>query len=126
MLDQAVQGSLLRRVVLHWVLCLWSTTVAAWVWAVASDAAPASYLDTLAQLLPALLGSMIVLPLAMADMLRISNRFVGPVSRLRNAMKRLSQGDNVEPLQPRRGDCWSDLIDRFNLLLKRATINSAP
>jgi hypothetical protein len=120
MLDQAVQGSLIQRVVVHWILCLGSTSVSAWVWAVANDPARASFLETLKQLSPAMLGSLLILPLAMADMLRMSNRFVGPVSRLKNALRRLSRGDTVVPLQPRRGDYWSDLIDWFNSLLEQS------
>jgi hypothetical protein len=114
MLDQMVQGTLIRRVVYHWFLCLFSTATAGWVWMVWTDPQLRSPLDTLQQLWPALFGSLLALPLAIADMLRTSNRFVGPVLRLRNAMKCLVMGDWVDPLRPRQGDFWGDLIDRFN------------
>jgi hypothetical protein len=116
MLDQLVQGVLIRRVVLHWLLCLLSTGLAAWVWAVWTEAEGASPLGTLRQIWPALVGSLLALPLAIADMLRTSNRFVGPVLRLRNAMKCLVLGDWIEPLRPRQGDFWADLMERFNQL----------
>jgi hypothetical protein len=114
MLDQAVQGALIRRVVIHWCLCLTATVVADWIWNVWTEPDRASMARTLQQFGPALVGSLLVLPLAIADMLRTSNRFVGPVLRLRNAMKCLVMGDWVAPLRPRHGDFWGDLIDRFN------------
>jgi hypothetical protein len=116
MLDQAVQGALLVRVVGHWLLCLVSTAVATWVWSVWRDPQPLTPLGALRQVGPALIGSLLVLPLAMADALRMSNRFVGPVLRLRNAMKCAAMGDDVAPLRPRQGDHWNDLIERFNQL----------
>jgi hypothetical protein len=119
MLDQMVQGILIRRVILHWFVCLASTALAAWVWSVWSGRPQPSLLTTLRDLAPALLGSLLILPLAVADMLRTSNRFVGPVLRMRNAMKRRLLGDSIAALRPRRDDFWSDLFERFNQLQRQ-------
>ena len=117
MIDQSVQGSLIARVVLYWLLCLLATAGSAWCWTQwRSDAALESVLPIL---VPALLGSLTVLPLAIADVLRVSSRFVGPVHSIRNALKRVDMGDSVSPLKLRKGDHWSDLVTRFNQLLDR-------
>ena len=121
MLDQDVQGVLIGRVVRYWFLCLASTVLAAWVWSAWSEPQAMSPLAMLRHLTPALVGSLFVLPLAIADMLRMSNRFVGPVFRLRNAMKCIVLGDDIEPLRPRSGDYWNDLIERFNQLHRELT-----
>ena len=40
-----------------------------------------------------------LLPIVMMDVLRLSNRFVGPVKRLREGLKDLAQGKQVKPLK---------------------------
>lgn len=124
MIDQPVQGSLIARVVLYWFLCLGATALFAWCWMVWIDPVrdgKEEICQRLSSLMPALVGSLIVLPLAIADVIRVSNRFVGPVHSLRNALKRLVMGDSVGPLELRDSDQWNDLILRFNELLPRLT-----
>jgi hypothetical protein len=119
MIDQEVQGALIGRVVLYWIVCQATFVVSygAWqyVW-LPTGASPAGLPLRLAGLIPALLGSLLFLPLVIADVLRLSNRFVGPIWNLRNAMKRFELGDAVPPLELRRGDYWQDLLRRFNRL----------
>jgi hypothetical protein len=50
----------------------------------------------------------------MMDVLRFSNRFVGPVFRTRMALKELAIGRPVEPLQFRDDDYWRDLARDLN------------
>ncbi len=120
MIDQTVQGTLIARVVLYWFLCLGSVVLYAWcsmVWMEPEGAEP--IWRRLSRLMPALLGSLSVLPLAIADVIRASNRFVGPIHHLRNAFKRLVIGDAVRPMELRSSDHWNDLVLRFNQLLPR-------
>ena len=112
---------------MHWLLCLGSTALSLWCWMVWIDPGRGggSIWQRLSALMPALIGSLIVLPLAIADVIRVSNRFVGPVHSLRNALKRIVIGDSVGPLELRESDHWNDLILRFNQLLPRLQTSSA-
>ncbi|TWU65157.1 MULTISPECIES: hypothetical protein [Crateriforma] len=55
-------------------------------------------------------------PLFAYDLLKLSNRFAGPVFRLRREMIRLCAGQSEEPIFFRGSDFWSDLQDPFNEL----------
>jgi hypothetical protein len=46
--------------------------------------------------------------------LRLSNRFVGPVGRLRKGLKDLASGNRTEPLLFRDDDFWRDMAGDFN------------
>lgn len=119
MLDQAVQGQLLFRVTAYWAFCLLATTVATWVWKSVLMSDPISVGEALGQAIPGAVGSLCFLPFVWADTLRWSNRFVGPVFSLRNALKRLEWGDWVPELKVRNGDHWNDLVDGFNQIVRR-------
>ena len=69
------------------------------------------------QYAPALVVAALVLPLILFDVVRISNRFVGPVYRLRQSMRRLARGEEVQPIKFREGDFWQTFADEFNHIL---------
>ena len=60
---------------------------------------------------PVVIVSLLLLPLVIFDMIRFSNRFVGPLLRLRRSMRQLARGQRVEPLKFRSNDLWQDLAD---------------
>ena len=51
------------------------------------------------------------------DTVRASHRFVGPLVRLENELRRLADGESVRPIQFRAGDQWHSLADQFNRVL---------
>ena len=121
MLDQEVQGGLIGRVSGYWVICLAATLLADLCWRAWTAPAAASFTDSLRSLAPGLIGSFFLLPLVIADLLRMSNRFVAPIHNLRNALKRLELGDRPDRLATRKGDFWIDVTTRFNRLLEVQT-----
>jgi hypothetical protein len=46
--------------------------------------------------------------------MRMSNRFVGPIYRLRRSMRSLANGADVDPVFLRDGDYWFDFAEDFN------------
>jgi hypothetical protein len=66
-----------------------------------------------------LLASLILLPITAMDVLRLSNRFVGPVSRMRFALEELAAGRPIEPVQFRDDDYWRDLAGNLNEVAAR-------
>jgi hypothetical protein len=67
---------------------------------------------------PAVVCAVLFLPVVIYDFLRVSNRLVGPVLRLRRALRALANGEHVEPLQFRDGDFWHEFADEFNALAR--------
>lgn len=61
-------------------------------------------------------GLMLLAPLFAYDLIHISNRFVGPMFRLRRELRKLSNGEIVSPMYSRQGDFWADASESFNRL----------
>jgi len=61
-------------------------------------------------------GLMLLAPLFAYDLIHISNRFVGPMFRLRRELQKLSNGEMVSPMYSRQGDFWADASESFNRL----------
>jgi hypothetical protein len=66
-----------------------------------------------------------LLPIFVLDLLKFSNRFVGPLVQLRKAVRQLALGQEVQPLKFRKGDYWLSLAEDFNAMLER-TQSSRP
>jgi len=120
--DPQVQGALILRVVLYWVLCLVTITLMLLCWRILTGPARLFYThfdDMWFHYGPAMVASCIMLPLLVVDIVRLSNRFVGPLVRLRRAMRALARGEHVEPVSFREGDFWLEFAQEFNALLAR-------
>lgn len=68
---------------------------------------------------PALAVSLLILPLVVWDSLKVSNRFVGPLFRLRRSLRKLGEGQPVEPIIFRPGDYWHEIAEEFNAAVAR-------
>lgn len=120
--DWRVQGALVGRAILYWFACL-ATIVLMLVCrqVIIGPAQPLveHFRLVLEQLRPAMVASLVLLPLVLVDIVRMSNRFAGPLVRLRRSMQELAEGQPVEPLQFRRDDFWREVAEQFNALLAR-------
>ena len=67
---------------------------------------------------------MVLLPVALIDMARMSNRFAGPILRLRRAVRDLADGREVEPIKFRDHDYWGDFAEDFNRVVARMNESS--
>jgi hypothetical protein len=126
-----VQSVLIMRVISYWLFCLLAGMLMACLWLAWSDP-PASSGEMLNRVLhtygPVFAATLIVVPLVVVDVLRLSNRFVGPAHRLRQALKQAAEGQAVRPIQFRENDFWRDAADNFNRALalrEPETANSA-
>ena len=57
---------------------------------------------------------MLLMPIFLRDTLKLSNRFAGPMFRLRTALKTMSSGQVPGPIKFREGDFWLEAADDFN------------
>ncbi|WP_153557737.1 hypothetical protein [Roseimaritima sediminicola] len=61
-------------------------------------------------------GVLVLLPIVAHDVLRMTNRFAGPVYRLRTEMTRLVAGEEGRPIKFRDEDQWMELAPLYNQL----------
>ena len=121
--DPKVQGALVSRVALYWLLCLVTVGLMLLCWRIATEPIELFYTHFRQLWLfygPAAIASFLLLPLVMLDVIRLSNRFTGPVVRLRRAMRALARGEHVQPIEFREGDFWQEFAAEFNALAARS------
>src|SRR5262245_4394323 len=98
--DSKVQGAIVARCLLYWVACLFSTFIMLFFWSLLTGPARLS-LMTVDYLWfnygPAFVASLLLLPLILFDIVRMTNRFAGPALRLRRELQRLASGEHVHP-----------------------------
>ncbi len=120
--DPKVQGTLIFRVIVYWTVCVVTISVMLLCWRMLTGPArmPFTHLDDMwFHYGPALVASFLLLPLVIYDIVRTSNRFTGPLLRLRRSMKALAAGEQVKPIRFRDGDFWQELAEDFNAVTRR-------
>ncbi|WP_146524236.1 hypothetical protein [Novipirellula artificiosorum] len=117
--DPHVQGAILRRVVLYALAAVLYYCVVLFFSVYASDRDGTqadrwiALLDNAITWLP---GLCVLGPIAAYDLLSTTNRFAGPVCRLRREMKLLIDDQSPAPLRFRDKDHWCEMADLFNEL----------
>ncbi len=118
--DPKVQGALILRVVTYWIICVVTITLMILCWRIVTGPARPFYLhfdDMWFHFGPALVASFLLLPLVIYDIVQMSNRFCGPLFRLRRSIRALARGEHVAPISFRDGDFWPEFAQEFNMLL---------
>jgi hypothetical protein len=128
-IDREVQGALMLRVGFYWLCCLLSIVLMVLCWNVVTGP-PRRFVDLFAEIqeryAPALVASLILLPMVMIDVVRLSHRFVGPVVRLRGGLRELATQGQAKPIAFRDGDYWQELAADFNRVAERAESPATP
>ena len=68
---------------------------------------------------PILLMMFLLLPLAIYDVNRFSNRFVGPIYRVRKVLEDFEETGKLEHFKFREKDYWQDLATQLNAVSSR-------
>jgi len=121
-IDGHVQGALLRRIVLHWIAFF----VVAAVSIILLQALLGDPTQSITQRMQKETGNftfmgivmLALFPAFMLDTIRFSNRFVGPIARVRRHLRQLGKG-NIERCSFRANDFWSELAGEFNQAAER-------
>ncbi|MCO8124593.1 hypothetical protein NHH03_22840 [Stieleria sp. TO1_6] len=118
LVDTEVQGSLIRRVALHWVIFFVCNSIALTLWIRLFEQPDAEWGqtvgDTARRFLPFFIVTMALIPAFVWDTLKLSHRFAGPITRLRNTLLDIKAGRAVKPLRFRNSDFWQELASNFN------------
>ncbi|QDS95382.1 hypothetical protein FF011L_41780 [Roseimaritima multifibrata] len=123
LVDASVQWALGRRIIMHWAMFIGALVLVNTFLQVVSSLADTSIgtatLNALISQTPMLLLLLILMPIFVYDTLKLSNRFAGPITRLRGSIAQLSAGETTRPLKFRDGDFWQEMADEFNVLRER-------
>ena len=120
--DPRLQLALVLRVALYWVVCtvVLALLASVQVLLTGGNLGYGVLIDrVLVSFGPALVASVIVLPMLLFDCVRFSNRFAGPMFRLRDQLKQLADTGHAEPVKFRKGDFWYEMAQEFNRVAER-------
>ncbi|TWU17537.1 hypothetical protein Pla52o_50930 [Novipirellula galeiformis] len=121
--DREVQGGLLRRIALHWIIFFVCNAIALTIWIRLFEQPDVdwgrTFADTLQRFLPFFVITMALIPAFVWDTLKLTNRFAGPILRLRHALSDVRAGRTVAPLQFRSNDFWHQMAVDFNAIAER-------
>jgi len=122
LIDNDVQIDLVWQTVRFWLLCVISTGLFLCV-GIALFGEERTAMAVVNELFfkygPAAVASIIVMPLVLMDIFRHSNRFAGPIYRLRTVLRQLAEGERVAHIKFRDDDYWQEVAEDFNLVLDR-------
>ncbi len=122
LISDEVQYSLLRRVTVHWVLFLIANffMLAVWVRFIELPLATSSeqYEAFLRLILPITICSLVVVPVFLYDITKLSNQFAGPIMRIRNGMTSFLAKEQFVPVNLRKNDFWQALASDFNRVIE--------
>lgn len=122
LIDAPVQLGLLRRLGLYAAYCLITATLLVFFWRLLGDGEVRPYqhlLSAVADASPLLAALLAILPFVAYDLLKLTNRFAGPVYRVRITLDRLARGETIRPVKFRDGDFWCELAPQLNVLAAR-------
>jgi hypothetical protein len=117
-----VQRTLILRSILHWFFYMCAILLVVVIFTSLRDpsqVAIALLFKSFVYFAPAIIASVILLPLFVYDILKSSNRVAGPIFRLRNEIRTLASGEDIKELRFRDGDHWFELAEDFNVLAKQ-------
>ena len=120
LVDPAVQGALIGRVAVYWFVCLITIFFLLMCWNIITGPArlPWRQLDSMwFHYGPVFVASLFILPIVLVDILRVTNRFAGPMYRVRRVMREVTAGKPAEKVQFREEDFWKDFADELNALM---------
>ena len=125
--DPEVQGGLLRKIAIHWTLLFVVNALALVIWVRMFEQPETSWGETFGdcvrRFLPFFIITVVLIPAFVWDTLKITNRFAGPVLRLRAALADAAKGRDVQPLHFRNNDFWQEIAEDFNGLVNRQKQN---
>ncbi len=121
-IDSNVQGAMLVRLFWYWFFFVVAVAQVLLCWQIFNEPdgpfwTHFNYGRLWQQHGSVVIASLLLLPLLMIDAVIFSNRFTGPVYRLRRCIRALANGERVQPITFRKNDFRPEMADEFNALL---------
>lgn len=115
----SVQGAILLRLVVHWALFLIAAGALLYFVELLIGHPRDAGRNLIVRHGPTALSVVVLAPIFLLDLCKLTNRFAGPMVRLRRAMHELAEGRDVAPVCFREHDFWQDLAMDFNRVIDR-------
>ena len=119
MSEQSVQGALLLHILGHWAFFVFAMGVYLYFVEMLSGDQVNVWKNVQQRHGPTLLAVIVFAPIVIRDVCKLTNRFAGPIVRLRRSMQELADGKSVKPIKFRDRDFWPDLAINFNRIAER-------
>lgn len=123
MIDPTVQWAVARRVALHWfgffALLLAVNSLLGMLVEVPEKTIADSAVTSFQRQVPQIVIMLLILPIFLRDTIRLSNKFAGPMYRLRLGLGALADEKPQAPIKFRSSDFWQDVAERFNRVNSR-------
>lgn len=123
MIDPPVQWAVARRVAVHWfcffALLIVVNSIIGMLLNVPEKTLIDSGIEAVRNQMPQVIIMLLILPVFLRDTIRLSNRFAGPMYRLRIGLGALAEKKVQGAIKFRKGDFWHDVADRFNSVRAR-------
>ncbi|WP_146515429.1 hypothetical protein [Rubripirellula amarantea] len=121
LVDPEVQGDVLRKIAIHWVVFFVCNACALMIWIRLFEQPDVNwgqtFGDTAKRFLPFFIITLALIPAFVWDTLKLTNRFAGPILRLRSTLSDASRGLKVAPLHFRTNDYWQEIAENFNTVM---------
>ncbi|MDG2219817.1 MAG: hypothetical protein P8L85_00440 [Rubripirellula sp.] len=123
LIDPAVQWAMVRRVLIHWglfLVCLVSLGALVRVLLeVGNEPFSSVWRSAILSQIPVIGVMLVMMPLFLRDTMKLSNRFAGPMFRLRTSLRGLATGHPRSPIKFREEDFWQEAASDFNQVLEQ-------
>lgn len=118
LIDSKVQWALIRRLMMQWSLMVLSLISMGVIVQLCYGESGTSFTDAVRKSFgaqaPLLVMMLMLMPVYLHDVMKLSHRFAGPMHRLRTILKSLANGGHGSKLKFRPGDFWQATADDFN------------
>ncbi|MFN3192242.1 MAG: hypothetical protein ACE361_17155 [Aureliella sp.] len=122
-IDRTVQGALAKRIFAHWCIFFGLSLLSLFAIEYFVGDPKLTFGGKLSLIWEKyaffILLMITIVPSFIYDSIKLSNRFAGPMVRLRDSIKRIADGGEVSELSFRDGDFWQDVSVEFNRMNDR-------
>ncbi len=123
LVDPTVQWTIAGRLLCHWGLFLFSlvsiSTMVKTLFVAGDHPLGETVVMSLRAQTPIFFVMLMLLPVFLRDSLKLSNRFAGPMYRLRTALRSVAESKPTGPIKFRDGDFWLEVAGDFNIVLNQ-------
>lgn len=124
LIEPEVQGSLMVRAILYWLACIATIEFLSLTWFIATGPEQPTFADYFINqhwglAFVRMCASVLLLGPIIYDMLRLSNRFAGPVFRMQRVLRKVAAGEPIEHVKLRDNDYWHGFAADLNAALAK-------
>ncbi|MBB3210212.1 hypothetical protein FHS27_006058 [Rhodopirellula rubra] len=127
-IDREVQYGVVWKIAVHWMALFACNSIALVIWIGLFEQPDVSWkqtvVDSFRRFLPFFVITAALIPAFVLDTLKLTNRFAGPISRLRVELANAAEGRPVRHLKFRNNDYWLEIANGFNTLIDRAGLTA--